>query len=85
MMFKKAQLNESKASIINLGFPEIVAKLFYKNFGKHAYLMAQWFKQYHNTRGPDEKRWFQFQFSSFSDRPSTWDLVIRRQARYPLG
>jgi hypothetical protein len=73
MMLIKDLLLESKANIINLGFPDIVAKLFFKNFGKHAYLMAQWFKQYH---GPsDEKRWFEFHFSSFSDRPSTWDLV----------
>lgn len=58
---------ESKANIINLGYPEIIAKLFYKNFGKYAYLMAKWFKDYHmRSMEPDPKKWFKFSFSSFS-------------------
>ena len=39
-------LLESKQSIIKLGYPALLAALFYKRYGKHAYLIAKWYKDY---------------------------------------
>ena len=66
---------ESKENIINLGFPRVLASLFYKNFGKHAYLFAKWFKDYHAHRYADDPNWFKIIFDTFYDKPNKWDLV----------
>lgn len=38
-------LLESKQSIINLGYPPIIAALLNQKFGKNAFLIATWFKE----------------------------------------
>jgi hypothetical protein len=53
-------LTESKQSIINLGYPEIVAKLYFAKFGNKAYLLARWYKEYYSAGLSDKykKDWF---------------------------
>jgi len=56
MIKLKSLILESKQSIINLGYPEIIASLFYEKFGNIAYIIANWYKQYHASQlGKD---WF---------------------------
>lgn len=51
-------LTESVDSIVGLGYPRIVAKLYYEIFGqKLAYLMAKWQRDYLAVYN-DEKDWF---------------------------
>lgn len=67
-------LNESKQEIISLGFPGIIAKLFFKNFGKHANLLAKWFRQYHyNTE--DNKSWWRLRFGGWNQNLTLSNLV----------
>ena len=62
----KSLINESKQSIINLGYPEIITKLFYKKFGNNSFLIARWFKEYHsNQYTKDDKNWWTAQFGGF--------------------
>ena len=55
-------LTESRQSIIAMGFPKIIASLFYELFPqKTATLMARWYKEYHNvgwTKMRKDKDWF---------------------------
>ena len=46
MRFKHWLLSESKQEISNLGFPKIVIDLFWQKFGKNAFLISKWFKEY---------------------------------------
>jgi hypothetical protein len=48
-------LKESKQNIMNLGFPEVIASLFFERFGKHAFLMARWFREYHGYGYTDKE------------------------------
>jgi len=50
-------LNESKQSIVNLGFPTIIATLFFEKFGSKAFLIAKWYKEYNTFRGEDPHWW----------------------------
>ena len=52
-------LSESVQQITNLGFPAEVAKIIKKHFGKNAYKIAQWFKEY-ETAGIDldDSKWW---------------------------
>jgi hypothetical protein len=43
-MFLRNLLLESKQSIVNLGFPPIIAALMKQKFGSNAYLISKWFK-----------------------------------------
>ena len=43
-------LLESKQSIIGLGYPAVLAALFYKKYNKNAYLIARWYKDYKQGR-----------------------------------
>jgi len=54
---------ESKQNIVNLGYPEIIAKLFYKKFGKYAYLLSKWYRDYRT--GDPSKNWFSWVHSNF--------------------
>lgn len=38
-------LNESKQSIVSLGYPEVIASIFYDISSKHAPLLAKWYKE----------------------------------------
>lgn len=49
---------ESKQSIMNLGFPEVVASIFYEIFGKKAFLFAKWYEEYKNENRTERKNWW---------------------------
>ena len=50
-------LKEAKQSLINLGIPEVIATIFYEKFGKNAYTIARWYKEYTAYRN-DYKNWW---------------------------
>jgi len=56
-------LLESKQSIIKLGYPALLAALFYKRYGKHAYLIAKWYKDYKQVKDGDERSLMDVPFS----------------------
>jgi hypothetical protein len=51
-------LTESKQNIINLGYPPIVATLFFEKFGQKAFLLAKWYKEYKNFRNLENDSWW---------------------------
>jgi len=68
---------ESKQDIANLGYPMIVAKLFYKKFGKYAHLFARWYRDY-RTNDPTDN-WFNWVHQNFRTT-SLPDLIELHQA-----
>jgi hypothetical protein len=56
-------LFESRSSIVALGYPDVIARLFYKRFPKHAYLIARWYKDYTRVT---ENDWFDNSHSTVS-------------------
>jgi hypothetical protein len=66
-------LVESKQSIINLGYPEIIAKLFYEKFGSKAYILSRWMREYHGSYKND-KDWFLLSFKHMG-KLSLYDYV----------
>ena len=60
-------LKESKQSIINLGFPDIIAKILYEKFGNKAFLLSRWFKEYHSNNYDlkNQKNWWVNHFGGF--------------------
>jgi|15BtaG_2_1085339.scaffolds.fasta_scaffold00005_110 hypothetical protein len=47
---KLLALNKFAASaqqIVNLGYPEVIAKVFIERFGKNAFIIAKWMNEYH--------------------------------------
>ena len=66
MYFKKwITLDESKQSIIGLGYPEIIAKIFYEKFGNKAPLLARWFKE-DNSIGKDDPAWWKGRVGTYN-------------------
>lgn len=61
-------VKESKQSIINIGFPSVVVDILFNEFGKNAYLIAKWFKDYYGHSW-DKKNWFR-EFLSLNSRRS---------------
>ena len=59
MKFKEWFLLESNQEIINLGYPLIIAKIFTAKFGKNAFLIARWFKEYYSYYGESKDWWRQ--------------------------
>ena len=70
-------ISESKQEIVNLGFPEIVAKLFYNNFGKFAYTIAKWYRSYF---GEPKENWFRQNHMQFRAKRDLYDLILLYQA-----
>lgn len=50
-------LLESKQMLMKLGYPEIIASLFYEKFGKRAPLLAKWYKET-NANDPADENWW---------------------------
>lgn len=50
-------LFESKQMLMNLGYPEVIASLFYEKFGKKAPLLARWYKEV-NAHNPTDENWW---------------------------
>jgi hypothetical protein len=62
-------LTESKQSIINLGFPEVIASLLYEKFGNKAFLIAKWYKEYKAIgKIAEDKNWWRSAHQSFFSR-----------------
>lgn len=74
MIKLKHLIYESKQSIINLGYPEIIAKLFYKHFGNKAFILAKWYKEYYHNSS-DDKKWWLLAHSNFGRSHSLNDYV----------
>lgn len=68
-------LVESKRDIVNLHYPEVVAKLFYERFGNLAFLMARWFRDYKYPNTEKPENWWLQTTSSLRTTPSLWDLT----------
>lgn len=50
-------LFESKQMLMKLGYPEVIASLFYEKFGKKAPLLARWYKET-NAHNPEDENWW---------------------------
>lgn len=50
-------LFESKQMLMKLGYPEVIASLFYEKFGKKAPLLAKWYKEV-NAYNPADENWW---------------------------
>jgi hypothetical protein len=46
--FNEWLISESKANIENIGYPALIAKLFYKKYDKNAFLIAKWYRSYYS-------------------------------------
>jgi len=71
-------LLESKQSVINLGFPPIIAKLFYDKLGEKSYTIARWFKEYHTyteSAAKDPKWWYHITHSFRRSDPDIAEYV----------
>lgn len=68
-------LTESKQSIVNLGYPEIIAKILYKKFGRNAPLIAKWFRGYRFSREIPDNWWLQTT-TSFNRDISLYDYTV---------
>lgn len=53
-------LAESKQSIVNLGFPEVIASILYEKYGKNAFVVSKWYKDYftEDYEAMDNKTWW---------------------------
>lgn len=65
-------LFESKQNIINLGFPNIIASLLYENFGKNAFIIAKWQKDYKSFQFKDREA------NTITFPPYWWQIANRR-------
>lgn len=74
MIKLKCLLLESKQSIINLGYPKLIAVLLYEKFGKNAFTIARWYKEYY-SHGNIKNDWWKEKFYSFGSRITLNDLV----------
>jgi hypothetical protein len=54
----------AKADITNLGYPEIVSRLFYEKFGNLAPLMAKWYKNHKAAGREDDPDWWRRMWSA---------------------
>ena len=76
MRFKEWILTESKQDIVSLGFPEVVASLMQESFGKNAFLIARWFKEYQHSGWMEaHKDWWHERMGDFRNTPSFADLT----------
>ena len=67
-------LTEAKKDIQNLGYPESIAKIFYKKFDKLAPLLSKWFRDYTYPMEPKTDWWRKWSQSS-SGKQSLYDLT----------
>jgi hypothetical protein len=73
-MSYRAILLESKQDIVNLGFPEIIAKLLYNKFGNLSFLIAKWYRDYKYSVDPKPENWW-LQTTSRLQGRSLYDLT----------
>lgn len=76
----KLLLSESKQALINIGYPEVIASLFYQKFGELGFLIGKWYKEYsvYHTH-EDIKRlnvnWWRYYHTS-SGRETDLNLLV---------
>ena len=69
-------LNESKQQIENLGFPLVVASIFQAEFGKKAYYIAKWYKEYYAPiTGTDDWWKNHADYSATSRQPNLQNII----------
>lgn len=76
-------ISESKQTVMNLGYPEVIASLLSEKYGKADFLIAKWMREtfsYKATYGQEDKsvipsNWFEKAFSSWSPREYEMDVV----------
>ena len=71
---KSLLLLESKQDIVNLGYPELIASMFYQKLGNLAFIIAKWYKDYHHSSGND-KGWFKWSHNHSSRSLGIADMV----------
>jgi hypothetical protein len=73
--FKEFILNESKQEILALEFPKVIADIIYEHFGKNAFLVAKWNKDYSSYN--DKENWWFLQNTSYSTRSTSLGDYVR--------
>lgn len=68
---------ESKQELVNLGYPPLIAKMFYQKFGKNAYLLGKWYRDYKSNEETDN--WFNYVHNDFRTT-SLPDLIALYQS-----
>lgn len=58
MRFKDWMISESSKGIVSLAYPAVVAKIFNRNLGKHAQLMAKWYRDYMWPKDEFPRNWW---------------------------
>ena len=66
-------ITESNQSIINLGFPDIIASMLSKKFGNKAFTVARWYREYSGYH--DKKDWFDWANRRFGSNLGIADLI----------
>ena len=64
-MFKDFLITESKQEIVNLGFPPMIASMIQQRFGKAAFLLAKWYRDF--TAPQADEDWFRMRHYSSRD------------------
>lgn len=73
MISLKTILFESKQSIVNLGFPEVIAALFYKKYGDKAYILAKWYREF--AGHSNDPKWFFTKYTGFGGSLKVIDML----------
>lgn len=67
LVVERILLVESNQLVTLLSYPPIIASLFIEIFGKNAFTIAKWYKEYTNLSGENNKNWWRIAKKS-------WDI-----------
>ncbi len=73
-------LSESKQALINIGYPEVVASLFYQKFGELGFIVGKWYKDFSVYHSPEDMKrlninWWRYYHTS-SGRKTDLNLLV---------
>ncbi len=73
-------LSESKQALINIGYPEVVASLFYQKFGELGFIVGKWYKDFSVYHSPEDMKrlninWWRYYHTS-SGRETDLNLLV---------
>jgi hypothetical protein len=76
----KLLLSESKQALINIGYPEVVASLFYQKFGELGFIVGKWYKDFSVYHSPEDMKrlninWWRYYHTS-SGRKTDLNLLV---------
>lgn len=77
----KSILTESKETLIGIGYPKLIASMFYKLYGNKSYILAKWHKEYRGGHNYDNNKWFFQAFFSFNSL-SVVDMISLYNATF---